>query len=153
MGFSYGDNTIFMDSFGVGGETARSIILIGISKLYMEQWLMSDVNGQKNGNKKFIVNGQDVIDFMLGDLGLGFSVDKILETLKMKVDSDCFTYEENKENLGKDLDIEVDGWTITVEQRVESEKITFSGDGNVFRQWLEKNWKEVYESYPWRYEQ
>ena len=56
-------------------------------------------------------------------------------------------------NNGKDLNIEVDGWTITVEQRVESEKITFSGDGNVFRQWLEKNWKEVYESYPWRYEQ
>ena len=82
---------------------------------------MSDVNGQKNGTKKFIVNGQDVIDFMLGDLGLGFSVDKILETLKMKVDSDCFTYEENKENLGyQDLDIEVDGWSIRIEQRVES---------------------------------
>jgi hypothetical protein len=27
----------------------------------------------------------------------------------MKVDSDCFTYEEDKENLGKDWDIEVDG--------------------------------------------
>ena len=51
------------------------------------------------------VNGQDVIDFMLGDLGLGFSVDEIVETLKMKVNSDCFTYEENKENLGKDLNI------------------------------------------------
>ena len=114
---------------------------------------MSDVNGQKNGSKKFIVNGQDVIDFMLGDLGLGFSVDKIVETLKMKVDSDCFTYEENKENLGKDLDIEVDGWSITIEQRVESEKITFSGDGNDFRKWLEKNWKEVHQSYSWRYEQ
>jgi hypothetical protein len=37
------------------------------------------------------VNGQDVIDFMLGNLGLGFSVDKIVETLKMKVDSDCST--------------------------------------------------------------
>ena len=49
---------------------------------------MSDVNGQKNGSKKFIVNGQDVIDFMLGDLGLGFSVDKIVETLKKKIDSD-----------------------------------------------------------------
>ena len=46
---------------------------------------MSDVNGQKNGNKKFIVNGQDVIDFMLGDLGLGFSVDKIVETLKTRL--------------------------------------------------------------------
>ena len=114
---------------------------------------MSDVNGQKNGNKKFIVNGQDVIDFMLGDLGLGFSVDKIVETLKTKVDSNCFTYEYNKENLGKDLDIEVDGWSITIEQRVESEKITFSGDGNDFRKWLEKNWKEVHQSYSWRYEQ
>jgi hypothetical protein len=51
------------------------------------------------------------------------------------------------------LDIEVDGWSITIEQRVESEKITFSGDGNDFRKWLEKNWKEVYESYSWRYEQ
>jgi hypothetical protein len=40
------------------------------------------------------------------------------------------------------LDIEVDGWTITIEQRVESEKITFSGDGNDFRKWLEKNWKK-----------
>ena len=116
---------------------------------------MSDVNGQKNRSKKFIVNGQDVIDFMLGDLGLGFSVDKIVETIKMKVDSDCFTYEyeENKENLGKDLDIEVDGWRIKIEQKVEGEKITFSGDGNDFRKWLEKNWKEVYESYSWRYEQ
>ena len=81
---------------------------------------MSDVNGQKNGSKKFIVNGQDVIDFMLGDLGLGFSVDKIVEILKMKVDSDCFTYEEDKENLGKDWGIEVDGWSITIEQRAES---------------------------------
>ena len=79
---------------------------------------MSDVNGQKNGSKKFIVNGQDVVDFMLGDLGLGFSVDKIVATLKMKVDSDCFTYEENKENLGKDLDIEVDGWSIEIEKKV-----------------------------------
>ena len=115
---------------------------------------MSDVNGQKNGNKKFIVNGQDVIDFMLGDLGLGFSVEKIVETLKKKIDSDCFTYEENKENLGyQDLDIEVDGWSIKIEQRVESEKITFSGDGNDFRKWLEKNWKEVHQSYSWRYEQ
>ena len=114
---------------------------------------MSDVNGQKDESKKFIVNGQDVIDFMLGDLGLGFSVDKIVETLKMKVDSDCFTYEEDKENLGKDLDIEVDGWSITIEQRVESEKIRFSGDGNDFRKWLEKNWKEVHESYSWRMEQ
>ena len=116
---------------------------------------MSDVNRQKNGSKKFIVNGQDVIDFMLGDLGLGFSVDKIVETLKMKVDSDCFTYEyeENKENLGKDLDIEVDGWRIKIEQKVEGEKITFSGDGNDFRKWLEKNWKEVHQSYSWRYEQ
>ena len=76
---------------------------------------MSDVNGQKNGSKKFIVNGQDVIDFMLGDLGLGFSVDEIVETLKMKVNSDCFTYEENKENLAKGLGIEVDGWSITIE--------------------------------------
>ena len=59
---------------------------------------MSDLNGQKNGITKFIVNGQ-------------------------------------------------------IEQRVESEKITFSGDGNDFRKWLEKNWKEVYESYSWRYEQ
>ena len=100
---------------------------------------MSDVNGQKDESKKFIVNGQDVIDFMLGDLGLGFSVDKIVATLEMKVDSDCFTYEEDKENLGKDWDIEVDGWSITIEQRVESEKITFSGDGNNFRNWLEKN--------------
>jgi hypothetical protein len=50
---------------------------------------MSDVYGQKNGSKKFIVNKQDVIDFILGDLGLGFAVDKIVETLKMKVDSDC----------------------------------------------------------------
>ena len=58
---------------------------------------------------------------MLGDLGLGFSADKIVETLKTKVDSDCFTYEENKENLGyQDLDIEVDGWSITIKQRVES---------------------------------
>jgi hypothetical protein len=56
---------------------------------------MSDVNGLKNGNKKLIVNGQDVIDFMLGDLGLGFSADKIVETLKINVDSDCFTYEED----------------------------------------------------------
>ena len=114
---------------------------------------MSDVNGQKNGSKKFIVNGQDVIDFMLGDLGLGFSVDEIVETLKMKVDSDCLTYEENKKNLGKDLDIEVDGWSIKIEQRVENEKITFSGDGNDFRKWLEKNWTEVHESYSWRLEQ
>ena len=114
---------------------------------------MSDVNGQKDESKKFIVNGQDVIDFMLGDLGLGFSVDKIVEILKIKVDSDCFTYEEDKENFGKDLDIEVDGWSITIEQRVESEKITFSGDGNDFRKWLEKNWKEVHESYSWRLEQ
>ena len=114
---------------------------------------MSDVNRQKDDSKKFIVNGQDVIDFMLGDLGLGFSVDKIVETLEMKVDSDCFTYEEDKENLGKDWDIEVDGWSITIEQRVESEKIKFSGDGNDFRKWLEKNWKEVYESYSWRFEQ
>jgi hypothetical protein len=69
------------------------------------------------------VNGQDVIDFMLGDSGLGCSVDKIVETLKIKVDSDCFTYEEEKEILGyQDLDIEVDGWSITIEQRVESEK-------------------------------
>ena len=79
---------------------------------------------------------------------------------EMKVDSEGvpytdnrFTYEENKANLGKDLDIEVDGWSITIEQRVESEKITFSGDGNEFRKWLEKNWKEVYESYSWRFEQ
>ena len=65
-----------------------------------------------------------------------------------------FHYEENKENLGyKDLDIEVDGWSIAIEQRVESEKITFSGDGNDFRKWLEKNWKEVHQSYSWRYEQ
>ena len=65
-----------------GGKTARSIILFVISKIYTEQYIMSDVNGQKNGSKKFIVNGQDVIDFMLGDLGLGFSVDKIVGTLK-----------------------------------------------------------------------
>ena len=104
---------------------------------------MSDVYGQKNGSKKFIVNKQDVIDFILGDLGLGFAVDKLVETLKTKVDSDCFTYEEDKDNIGyQDLDIEVDGWTITIEQRVESEKITFSGDGNDFRKWLEKNWKK-----------
>jgi hypothetical protein len=114
---------------------------------------LDDVFDSKDESKKFIVNGQDVIDFMLGDLGLGFSVDKIVATLEMKVDSDCFTYEEDKENLGKDWDIEVDGWSITIEQRVESEKITFSGDGNDFRKWLEKNWKEVHESYSWRLEQ
>jgi hypothetical protein len=51
------------------------------------------------------------------------------------------------------LDIEVDGWSITIEQRVESEKITFRGDGNDLRKWLEKNWKEVHQSYSWRYEQ
>jgi len=70
---------------------------------------LDDVFDSKDESKKFIVNGQDVIDFMLGDLGLGFSVDKIVATLEMKVDSDCFTYEEDKENLGKDWDIEVDG--------------------------------------------
>ena len=128
--------------------------------------------GNKNGSKKFIVNGQDVIDYMLGDLGLGLSVDEIVETLEMKVDSDCFTYEEDRENLGKDWHIEVGGWSISIEQRYERgepdqmldeddvfcglvnhEEITFDGDGNDFRQWLEKNWKEVYESYPWRYEE
>ena len=60
---------------------------------------MSDVSGQKNGNKKFIVNGQDIIDFMLGYLGLGFSVEKIVETLKTKVDSDCFTMKKIKKIL------------------------------------------------------
>ena len=63
---------------------------------------------------------------------------------EMKVDSEGvpytanrFTYEENKENLGKDLDIEVDGWNITIEQRVESEKITFSGVRKIFKTiWL-----------------
>jgi hypothetical protein len=74
-----------------------------------------------------------------------------VEIIKMKVDSDCFTYEEN---LGyQDLAIKVNGWSITIEQRIESEKITFSGDCNDFRKWLENNWKEVYESYSWRYEQ
>jgi hypothetical protein len=114
---------------------------------------MSNVNGQKDESIKFIVNGQDVIDFMLGDLGLGLSVDDIVATLEMKVDSNCLTYEEDKDNLVKDWDIEVDGWSITIEQRAESEKITFSGDGNDFRKWLEKNWKEVHESYSWRLEQ
>ena len=31
-------------------------------------------------DKKFIVNGKDVIDFMLGDMGLGLSVDEIVAT-------------------------------------------------------------------------
>jgi hypothetical protein len=57
-------------------------------------------NWKKDESKKFIVNGQDVIDFILGDFGLDFSVDKIVETLKIKVDSDCFTYEEEKKILG-----------------------------------------------------
>ena len=59
---------------------------------------------------------------------------------EMKVDSEgtpyttnCFTYEENKENLGKDLDIEVDGWSIKIEQGVEGEEITFSGVGKIFK--------------------
>ena len=59
---------------------------------------------------------------------------------EMKVDSEGapytdnrFTYEENKENIGKDLDIGVDGWSIKIEQRVEGEKITFSGVGKIFK--------------------
>ena len=43
-------------------------------------------NGNGKMDKKFIVNGKDVIDFMLGDMGLGLSVDEIVATLEMKVD-------------------------------------------------------------------
>jgi hypothetical protein len=89
-------------------------------------------------------------------LGTGRNFSKLLKGKEKNwcAWSDCSTYEENKENLGyQDLDIEVDGWSITMEQRVESEKITFSGDRNDFRKWLEKNWKEVHQSYSWRYEQ
>ena len=44
---------------------------------------------------------------------------------EIKVDSEGvpytanrFTYEENKENIGKDLHVEVDGWIIKIEQGV-----------------------------------
>ena len=41
--------------------------------------------------------GQDLVDFMLDDL----SLDEIVETLEMKVDTKFYSYEEDKEILLK----------------------------------------------------
>ena len=60
--------------------------------------------------------------------------------------------EEKKYNTLQNCHKYID-YYIHAEKNIFSEKIKFSGDGNDFRKWLEKNWKEVYESYSWRFEQ
>ena len=101
--------------------------------------------------------GQDLVDFMLDDL----SLDEITETFEVKVDTKFYFYEEDKENLVKDWKIKFPKWDIWIRRAYQEiwsgdinyEEIRFSGDGNDFRKWLEKNWKEVHQSYSWRYEQ
>jgi len=42
------------------------------------------------------------------DDGLCLSLDEIVATLEMKIDSDSFTFKEDKENLARDWTIEID---------------------------------------------
>tara|TARA_Y100000593_G_C4210634_1_gene286636 strand:- start:156 stop:518 length:363 start_codon:yes stop_codon:yes gene_type:complete len=116
------------------------------------------------------VNGQVVIDWMVDELGF----DDVVEGFEKRIDSDWITFKEDKENLARDWTIEIDDsdWgevgCIFVEQRFKKghpsqmvdeddvfcglpnhEVIEFQGEDNLFKKWLKKNWKEVYEGYHW----
>ena len=97
--------------------------------------------------------GQDLVDFMLDDL----SLDEIIETFKMKVDSKFYSYEEDKKNLVKDWKINFPKWDIWIRRSykkvwdddISYEELKFNGDGENFNEWLKIKWYENYRNLDW----
>ncbi len=99
------------------------------------------------------VMGQDLIDFMLEDL----SIDEIAEAFKMKVDTQYYSYEEDKGNLIKDWRIKFPKWDVWIRRDykekwcgdINYQEIKFSGDGEDFNEWLKIKWHEAYRNLDW----
>ena len=99
------------------------------------------------------VMGQDLVNFMLEDL----SLDEIAESFKMKVDTQYYSYEEDKGNLIKDWKIKFSKWDVWIRRaykekwngNINYEEIRFSGDGEDFNEWLKIKWYETYRNLDW----
>ena len=99
------------------------------------------------------VMGQDLIDIMLEDL----SLDEIAKTFKAKVDTQYYTYEEDKENLVKDWKIKFPKWDVWIRRsykevwdgEINYEELRFSGDGEDFNEWLKIKWYDAYRNLDW----
>jgi hypothetical protein len=97
--------------------------------------------------------GQGLVDIMLEDL----SLDEIANTFKMKVDSQYYSYEEDKGNLFKDWKIKFPKWDVWIRKAYKEvwdgeknyEELRFSGDGEDFNEWLKIKWYEAYRNLDW----
>ena len=98
--------------------------------------------------------GQSLIDYIL----LNGSSQELEDVIPSKFQS----YDENEEALCHNIEIKYPTWSIDIyrsfdepENREEegdwgaqnSEVLTFKGDGEDFKVWLKKNWKEIIDSY------
>ena len=117
-----------------------------------ERKLINGVTQLMNNQQKQEM-GQGLVDFMLDDL----SLDEVVETLEMKVDTKFYSYKEDKENLIKDWKIKFPKWNIWIRQAykeiwsgdINYEEIRFSGDGEDFNEWLKIKWYEAYRDIDW----
>ena len=98
--------------------------------------------------------GQSLIDYILENASS--------QELELYIPSKFQSYDENEEVLCHNIEIKYPTWSIDIyrsfdepENREEegdwgaqnSEVLTFKGDGEDFKVWLKKNWKEIIDSY------
>ena len=98
--------------------------------------------------------GQSLIDYIL--------LNENSQELEGIIPSKFQSYDENEEVLCQNIEIKYPTWSIDIyrsfdepENREEegdwgaqnSEVVTFKGDGEDFKAWLKKNWKEIFDSY------
>lgn len=97
--------------------------------------------------------GQGLVDIMLEDL----SLDEIAKAFKMKVDTQFYSYEEDKGNLIKEWKIKFPKWDVWIRKSYKEvwdgetnyEELRFSGDGEDFNEWLKIKWYEAYRNLDW----
>ena len=97
--------------------------------------------------------GQGLVDIMLEDL----SLDEIAKAFKMKVDTQYYSYEEDKGNLIKEWKVKFPKWDVWIRKSYKEvwdgetnyEELRFSGDGEDFNEWLKIKWYEAYRNLDW----
>ena len=85
------------------------------------------------------------------------SLDEIAEIFEVKVDTNFYSQEEDKENLVKDWKIKFSKWYIWIRWAykeicsgdIKYEEIKFSVDGEDFNEWLKTELYKTYREIDW----
>jgi predicted DNA-binding WGR domain protein len=113
---------------------------------------------KKTTKKKGDVNGQDVLGFIRDEYSIYDFIELTSAVLEMDEENHCETYEIRETGSKWSVDITFhykdrggdEPFPDSPRWDCSHQEMEFDGDGEDFKKWLKKNWKEVYDRHDWK---